>query len=284
MSNTKVRTGDGAQDRTVLLLLQNLGLSQNEAKCYLATLTLNSANIQEIAKEAGIHRVSVYGATKTLLERGLVEEEVTKNGRLIHSAALENLKELARTYQKRASKLRWKIEDLIPSLLAFSAKTPERPRLLIFEGQDALIRLLRHTLEVMPTKSPTREICLFLDKEEGRFDTEEFSKNVYIPERVRRKGFKYLLCSKTKHHLSVAAQDKEESRETKFLPRKYAEGAEMCNINIYGDEVALYWHTPTPRGIAIKSRKLNNVMKTLFDMAWELVGQKEAETKGWKKK
>jgi len=42
--------------------LEKIGLSPNEAKCYLALLKEGSASANEISRRSGIHRVSVYDA------------------------------------------------------------------------------------------------------------------------------------------------------------------------------------------------------------------------------
>ena len=51
--------------------LEKIGLSPNEAKCYLTLLKEGSASANEISRRSGIHRVSVYDAFRGLREKGL---------------------------------------------------------------------------------------------------------------------------------------------------------------------------------------------------------------------
>ena len=54
--------------------LQNLGLSEKEAKIYLASLELGPETVQNIAKKAGINRPTTYLQIESLKEKGLISE------------------------------------------------------------------------------------------------------------------------------------------------------------------------------------------------------------------
>jgi len=49
-----------------------LGFSNNEAKVYLALVTLGSGTTSDITKESGVHRVNVYEIIDKLANKGLV--------------------------------------------------------------------------------------------------------------------------------------------------------------------------------------------------------------------
>src|SRR3989338_463264 len=53
-------------------VLEQVGLSKNETKVYLALLEIGAATAGEIASQAKIHRTNVYDAMERLLEKGLV--------------------------------------------------------------------------------------------------------------------------------------------------------------------------------------------------------------------
>lgn len=54
--------------------LQNLGLSEKEAKVYTTSLELGPDTVQNIAKESGINRATTYVQIGTLKEKGLISE------------------------------------------------------------------------------------------------------------------------------------------------------------------------------------------------------------------
>lgn len=260
-------TDSALHNRSMVSLLEKLGLSRNEVKCYLASLALGRAAVSEIAKAADINRANAYGAIKALSGRGLLEQEVTPRGRRIRAAPLEALKGFALDYQKRATKLRWRVEDLIPALTALVSRGGEQAKLLMFEGTETIFTMLERTLRV-PAGSELLEMCLFVNEDVvARID---YSKNVYIPQRIQNKCFKKLLCLKNDRHLGLVRHDKDELRETRFIPQAYEKGVDMCNVNIYGDEVSLYWHAKEPTGVIVQSKRIADVMRSLFKMAWEV--------------
>ena len=65
--------------------LQNLGLTEKEARIYLAALELGPSTVQEIAKKTGLIRTTVYNQIKILSEKGLLSELQEGKKRLIIS-------------------------------------------------------------------------------------------------------------------------------------------------------------------------------------------------------
>lgn len=57
-------------------ILENLGLSDNEARVYLASLSLGSTTIMKIAQTAEIKRTTVYSVIDSLKQMGLMKIEV----------------------------------------------------------------------------------------------------------------------------------------------------------------------------------------------------------------
>ena len=56
----------------LLKQLVNFGLSEKEAKIYLALLELEMATVFEVAKQSGINRSSAYVVLEGLKKKGLV--------------------------------------------------------------------------------------------------------------------------------------------------------------------------------------------------------------------
>lgn len=270
---TKQTPTDMLKNRNVLLLLEKLGFSRNEVKCYLASLTLGQAKISEMARIAGVNRVNAYGAVKALVERGLIEQEITKNGRVVRITPMENLQELGRQYQKRATKLRWKIEDLAITLLDLSVKDIERPRLLFFEESAETWRTLySRSLSAKPG-SEILFIGSYLPYVSGKYD------EWYIPERLKHNVSARFLSHKNPAAEKLASSDHLERRETRFLP---AEIDFPSIILIYNNEVSLLWESGAGKttGVVIQGNAVVGVMKALFELAWQMAGPlKKAKNK-----
>lgn len=254
-------------NRSVVSLLEKLGLSKNEVKCYLASLILGQAAISEVAAVARMNRANAYGAIKTLHEKGLIEQEINKKGRRVYPTPLEHLLEFSRDYQKRATRLRWKIEDLVPTLLAASSKRADGidfAGVSVFRGDEGFEKIAERSLSV-PKGSMNYyvETLDFFHPESNPGYDEEY----YIPMRMKRGILLRVLSGRNVHGQRLCAYDRKEMRETKLLSPhiKFP-----CAIFIYGDEVAFIWKQEETVGIAIHGSPIVAVMKMLFEMAWEM--------------
>lgn len=262
-------------DRSTVALLERLGLSRSEVRCYLAALMLGAASVSELAQIARVHRVNAYGAVRSLTARGLLEQEVTTRGRRIHAAPIERILDIAREQQKTSTKLRWRVEELIPALRGITQHA-DHAQLFRYDGPSAIANVLERELAVTPPGSEMLEICLFTDDEphEAREPQTRF-----IVERTERRCTKRLLCLRSREHEQLAMKDAAELRETRFLPTSLTHGVALCDVNVYADEVALYWNQP-PTAVVVKGTRMTNVMRMLFTMAWEVAERGVAEGLG----
>lgn len=267
-----------ALQRHVLLLLEKLGLSRNEAKCYLAALALGSAKMADIAKEAHINRVNAYSSVKCLSERGLVEHEVASDGRRVTAAPLAHLLQLARDFQKDTSKLRWKIEDVIPKLAALIAQRSGVPSLvmgdvLFFRGYDSFFKIAERTLQ-SPIGS---EICFLEAFDYFHPETDhDYDERYYIPKRLARNITARALHVRGDYASKLKTRDANTKRETRFLP---SDVEFPCSMYIYADEVGFVWTTEHQVGLVVQGGPLVALMRLLFELLWKMVGEREKQSK-----
>lgn len=256
------------KSQSTIELLSSLGLPKNSVRCYVATLALGPSSVADIAKHAGMNRVDAYGAIQRLVEAGLVDQEVTSRGRRIHPQPLETLRHLAENHQKRAARLRWKIEDLIPQLLPFTTGKEERPEVMLFEGDDAAITIAERSLRAAPG-STIREI-----HPEDRYEVfgapENYDTEYYIPQRLER-NLSVMLLAPQSWYDRMHPLDAEQQRETRILPAGWEIASETF---IYDDEVGLLWKHAEPIGIVIKSENIATLMRLLFEAVWNQASAK----------
>lgn len=107
--------------------LIEFGLSEKEAKVYLATLELGEGSVQAIAAQAGIHRVSTYDLLENLRAKGFVFEAQQGKRRIIRPVEPEQVAAAIRSKEQQFSLL-------VPELTALQGKAAGKPRALYFEG------------------------------------------------------------------------------------------------------------------------------------------------------
>jgi len=65
--------GDATSKEEIVARLQELQLSKNEAKVYLALVTLGEAKASDVARESGVAREKTYRILKSLMEKGFAK-------------------------------------------------------------------------------------------------------------------------------------------------------------------------------------------------------------------
>lgn len=263
-------TDDLLHNRSAIALLEKLGLSRNETKCYVALLTIGSGGISKIANYARVNRVNAHHALERLVRRGLVTQELGKGSRTLSPAPLSHLLELARTHQKRASTIRWKIEELIPTFEKLGAgyheifRSGDARDVMFFRGEDAFFRVAERTL-LMPAGST---LCVLesFDYFANPPDQPDYDQKYYIPARMKKGIHARVLHHPDAYAKKLQRMDKKEMRKTLFLDKG---SVFPCSIYIYGDEVALLWTTDEINAIVIRGGPLLGLMRMLFEMVWE---------------
>lgn len=111
--------------------LRNLGLSEKEAKIYLALLQLGPSTPYQIAKKAELKRPTAYVIAEELVEKGLI----------VHVPGEEKKRYIARTpdsfFEEAESKLQ-KAKNVLPELRSFQKGTVEKPSIMYYEGAEGV--------------------------------------------------------------------------------------------------------------------------------------------------
>jgi sugar-specific transcriptional regulator TrmB len=122
--------------------LEDVGLSTNESKVYLALLRLGSAKAGRIAKEANVERTSTYNALQALLSKGLASYVVIGKVRWFQAAPPERLVDY---YEAK----RDKAKDMLPELHSLFQETNLRQNVRLFKGMRGVKSVLN---DIVATK------------------------------------------------------------------------------------------------------------------------------------
>src|SRR3989344_4005590 len=110
--------------------LEKIGLSPNEAKCYLVLLKIGSASANEISRKSGVHRVSVYDALRGLAEKGLVSQ-ITKANKLLFEAGNPNrIMEIIKEKEEKLDETK----RIVPELILDFNMAKEKQEIHSFKG------------------------------------------------------------------------------------------------------------------------------------------------------
>lgn len=255
--------------------LTAFGLSDKEAKIYLALLELGTAKVSEAAKHSGINRATTYVVLENLKKKGLVGVSYDKKIRCYVAASSEILLHIARAEANRQTEIKEEIESAIPELKALHKNTKHRPVVRVFEGKSGLINAFEDSLKnrekLMRVSSAVENIAKLLPD--------------YFPNYIKRR-IKNGIKMHGIHPVEKIAEKLMKLDETKFdtpilIPKeKYKIPANMA---IYDDTISFMSSKDGGFAILIKNKEIAEVMKSIFDMAWEEAKRLNNEIKNIKK-
>ncbi len=241
--------------------LTDFGLNEKEAKTYLSLLKLEIAGVQEIARATGVNRSTTYVILESLMKRGLASISDDKNVRQYVATSPEMLLRSAEESAKKFENIRKKIEALVPELNALHKDTRQRPKVRIFEGREGLMSAFEDTLgsqeKIMRVSSSVGTLFqLMPDYFIG-----------YVKRRIKA-GIKM----KSIHPYDEVAKNLVGQGLTKFdqpifIPKeKYKFPADLA---IYDNKIGYMSLEKGGMAIVIESKEMSDVMKSVFDLAWE---------------
>jgi len=248
--------------------LKNLGLDNTEAKVYLALLQIGPSTVTEITKKAGITRTLGYHTLEKLGWDGLVNRVSGKHKKLRYLA--EHPKNLVQFTKDKKNAWKKRLEEIEKDLPNFISlyKIAEKPVVRFQEGLNGVKSIYSETLE-----SKT-EILSILDIE--GWDTSELRQwaKEYNKERSKKQIHERILMLDTKQGREWMKYYRGSLKYTKYrwikpeqLPGLEDLGGE---INIYENKVVMaLLKKPSRMGILMESTVLANLLKAMFELAWQ---------------
>lgn len=128
--------------------LYELGLSEKEARTYLACLELGGSTIKPIADRAKLKRTTIYNFIENLVGLGLIRRSITRGRTYYFPEAPERLIELQ---AKRLTNA----QDALPALLSMFNRASGRPSISVFYGPEEIRNIVQ---EEVRCKKETRYI------------------------------------------------------------------------------------------------------------------------------
>ncbi len=119
--------------------LEELGLSEKEAKVYLALVQVDSDSIQNISQKTKINRTTVYPVLESLKKKGLVSEVQVDKKVHYEAAPPERLETFVERQKVVLEERSARLKDVIPQIKSIQREQGERPIVKLFEGRDGAI-------------------------------------------------------------------------------------------------------------------------------------------------
>jgi len=244
------------------ILVKNLteyGLSDKEAKMYLALLGLEVGTVNEAAKVAGVNRSSAYVVLEALKEKGLVSVSGDKKIQHYVATSPEVLLYSAESRAQKQENIKDKIADIVPELKALHKDTKQKPKVQVFEGKQGLNYAFMDSLNI---KEKLIRVSSSADGLPGQM-ADYFRKRV--ENGIRIKGI-HPITKVDRNFYKILRGLSLKSDEAIFIPKeKYNFSA---NLAIYDNKIAYLSAKNGGGAIIIESEEISSLMKSLFDLAF----------------
>ena len=254
----------------ILELLLRIGLSDKEARVYIAVLELGRDTVQNIAKKAEVKRVTVYVILERLMQLGIVStvSEKKKNYYIAeHPSELENVlnSQLQEIETRRAV-----LKNSLNELEAIYNFRKDKPSVRFFEGGDGLEALDRYGHDQF-SNSKTAWALSPTDLIEEYFPRR---RQEAVQERVSA-GVKTKTIYVSKDPSTENKKDKTELREGVAFSREELpiEGSIIVypnwGVKIFNFKKGSFF------GVLIQSADVANTLDQLFSLAWKEAKQQK---------
>lgn len=253
--------------KTMLKKLIDFGLSDKEAKVYLALLELGSGSVSMIARRARVTRTNTYHLLNALQSYGLVSSSESKSSKSIFSAEKpERLLYMVRERMHEAERRYSEAKDLMPQIKSVYHDPEQKLSVRYYEGVEGIITAYEDTLT-----AKTKILGYASVEHQHSFFPGYFPE--YYERRTKKKIPVECFLAQTKDSLMVKSLDKKHIRKTQIIPEKFQISPE---INIYDDKVAVL-SLKEKFGVIIESAEVADAFRKMFTLAYERAEQYDKE-------
>ncbi len=203
-------------------LLENLGLSPNEAKIYEALVEYGEIGVSEIATRANIHRRNAYDAIRRLVSKGLCFEIFSQKENLYNAVDPEKLLELAKEKERE-------IERALPDLAKKFSHRAASEEAYIYRGLEGQKNIWRDVIRV-------GKDSYFIGAKVAWFDPRLKSARDAFFKEANRKNIRFIQLFDHEAALKIPDFPKHfpGKLDYRILPKEYSTNS---GLHIFGDYV-----------------------------------------------
>ncbi len=122
-------------------ILKNIGLTDAEAKIYLALVELGSTTATKIITKSKLHKSTTYETLERLTSKGLVSTVTKGKKRYFQAADPEKLLDIVKERE-------FEIQSILPALKLKNKLAKEKQEVTVYEGRDGIKTMLEDFIKV----------------------------------------------------------------------------------------------------------------------------------------
>lgn len=238
--------------------LTKLGLTDGEAKVYLALLRLSSSTVGPIVKESKIAYSNIYEVLERLIAKGLVSFIKKEKTKYFQATKPYRLEEYLQNKEKQIQNQKAMLKKLIPSMLALTKSKGDKTEAEIFIG----IKGLKTAYEKMILQTTKKDEGLFfyIHEKEYAEKSDRFYNEAYsISKKLKSRG--------------LANKEYKKSwfiKKAKRFEIKFVDFPLPGNIDIIKDNVMIVSWEPEITAVIINSKSISKHFRDYFNKIWKI--------------
>ena len=240
-------------------ILEEFGLTEKEAKLYLALLELGQGTSSDLIKKLDYYSKTVYELFEKLIKKGLVSYVIKSNIKYFEAVNPEKFLDILKEEQDNIKIKEDKIKEILPRLNKLREINKEKQEANIYSGKKGMKSVFEDTLK------ENNEILVFGG---GGKSKESLGPYYKLWNKIRAKN-KIKLKLLWNEDLRIKKDEIKDLDlvELKFLPKEFENPAPAM---IYKDKVAITVWSEEPIATLIKSKEINKSFRDYFNLLWKI--------------
>lgn len=230
--------------------LSGIGLKDKEVRLYTALLETGEATVLELAKKSGIKRPTAYVVLPSLEAKGFVTK--TMRGKKTFWVAQPPRKLISEAEFRLAE-----LKEVVPQLESLLQKGSDKPRIIIYEGREALDRAYDDVFVIRGNMLYVGNLELFIEAFPRTMKKFQYVKN--SPEFTVR-GILY----ETGEAREYVKQNDNDYQHTRFISKEFVPF--QMDVGIFGNRTLISSIKKDYFTVSIESDEIASAFRTVFEM------------------
>ena len=238
--------------------VQALGLSDKEAKVYVAALFLGPASVQKIAQQAEVNRATAYVILDQLSDLGLVSQSTEGKKTVFVAEGPETLRRLFDRQVEAVAERRRDLEELLPDLRQTQrSDTSDAPVVRFYKGREGVLSSIQ---ELQRRVAPGSEVYGFANWDEV---------HKILPDNLKvnsnRRAKKQISSKLIYSYRKEIPADSKSQRQTMRVTQPV-----KADVSLYEDYASFCTYAGKDSiSVVVESPEIAGALRQLFELAWQ---------------
>lgn len=238
--------------------LEKIGLSEKEARVYLAALELGHTPVQAISKKARVNRATTYVILDTLIKKGLCSTyQEGKKTRYIAESP-QTLGTLFAIKKKEIEEKQKHLEQVLPQLKSIYNVQEGKPVVRFFEGKEGLVTMINELL----TEGRTRLVRMV-------YSVDDINKVFTGEERRQARQRRIGKSMKTKVLYTLQEGELQSTPDGERIKIPQEEFPITCDVALFDGKVRIASLGKRLSGVIVQDPEIYRTLVSIFELAWE---------------